>query len=91
MAVTNINPTGTTISAGMAIEYVAVVATGNWSATPNVAWILATSGTPGSGNGVLELSIDSNPGETRVGTVSIGSLTFTVTQIEDNDKGAIKL
>ena len=51
-----------------------------WSAESQAAWITITSGATGSGNGPVQLTIASNSGAQRVGTVTIAGHTFTVTQ-----------
>lgn len=51
----------------------------NWSAQSNVAWITTTS--TGSGNGTVNFTAAANPTSTqRVGTVTAGGQTHTVTQ-----------
>lgn len=51
-----------------------------WTATSNASFITITSGASGTGNGFVVLSVASNPGSQRNGTVSIGGHTFTVFQ-----------
>jgi hypothetical protein len=52
-----------------------------WSATSAVPWIEVTSGSPGSGNGTVEYSIDRNRDtRSRTGTIAVGNRTFTVEQ-----------
>jgi all-beta uncharacterized protein len=68
---------------GGAINPVAVTAQAgcNWTAAVNNAsWITVTSGASGSGNGSVGITIASNTGAARTGTVTIASRTFTVTQ-----------
>ena len=90
MPVTNINPVAIHISKAAQSNTVAVTATGDWTATPNAAWLSVTSGSPGNGNGTVGYSVAANPDEDgRIGTISIGGLPFQVSQ--DGDKGAIKL
>lgn len=53
----------------------------NWLAGSNVPWITITSGDSGSGNGTVNYSVAPIYSEyTRVGTMTIGEQTFTVTQ-----------
>ncbi len=52
----------------------------NWTAASNDAWITVTSGTPGTGNGAVGYNVAVNPGGTRIGTLTIASQTFTITQ-----------
>ena len=51
-----------------------------WTAVSQAQWITVTMGASGSGNGRVELAIAVNTGAARVGTVTIGGLTFTVNQ-----------
>ena len=90
MGVTNINPVAIHSSEYAYSGTVTVTATGGWTATPNVTWLSVTSGSPGNGNGTVGYSIAANPDEDdRIGTISIGGLSFRVDQ--NGDKGAIKL
>ena len=52
----------------------------NWAASAHVAWVTVTGGAPGSGNGVVSLSVSANPGSQRSGQVTIAGGTFTVSQ-----------
>jgi hypothetical protein len=55
-----------------------------WSAASNAAWISVTSGSPGTGNGTVDYSIERNRGpEPRSGTIGVGPQTFTVNQAGD--------
>jgi hypothetical protein len=51
-----------------------------WSAASQVPWITVVSGSSGSGNGAIGLSVEGNSGAGRVGTVRIADQVFTVTQ-----------
>jgi hypothetical protein len=51
-----------------------------WTAVSNDAWINITSGSAGSGNGTVQYSVTANPGEARVGSMTIAGQTFPVTQ-----------
>lgn len=51
-----------------------------WTATANDGWLAVTSGSPGSGNGTVNYSVAANSGAQRIGTISAGGQTFTVTQ-----------
>jgi hypothetical protein len=51
-----------------------------WTAASNVPWITVTGGTPGSGNGTVNFSVQANTGGLRTGTITIAGLTFTVNQ-----------
>ncbi len=57
-----------------------------WSATSNSEWIRVTSGDMGRGPGRVSYSVTKNPRPTvRTGTLTIGGLTFTVTQAGVDD------
>ena len=52
-----------------------------WSAGTNApGWLTITAGESGSGEGVVQFTVADNPGERRVGTISAGGRSFTVTQ-----------
>ncbi len=51
-----------------------------WTATSNANWLTITSGASGTGNGTVNYSVAANIGAARTGTLSIGGVTFTVTQ-----------
>jgi len=54
----------------------------SWSVTPNASWITVVDGGAGSGDSTITLAIGTNPSyQFRIGTVSIGSATFTITQL----------
>jgi hypothetical protein len=79
---TAIGATDLSVPAGGASPEIAVTAGVDcqWTATSHDAWIAVMDGGGGSGNGVVRLVIDPNTGGERVGTVTIGSRTVTVTQ-----------
>jgi hypothetical protein len=52
----------------------------SWIASSNAAWITVTAGGSGTGNGTVRYSISANTGSERIGTITIGSQTFTITQ-----------
>ena len=53
----------------------------DWTASPNDPWITITSGSSGSGNGVVNYSVTTNPDPApRTGTMVIAAQTFTVSQ-----------
>jgi trimeric autotransporter adhesin len=57
-----------------------------WTATSNVPWIRIGFLSPGGiGDGVVWIQWFENDGEERVGTVTIGTATFTLTQERDRD------
>src|SRR4029079_12402142 len=52
-----------------------------WAATANVPWLSITAGASGTGNGTVQFSVAANSDTTpRTGTLTVGGLTFTVTQ-----------
>jgi hypothetical protein len=52
-----------------------------WAAVSSVPWIVVTSGAAGSGEGVVQFTVDVNvTGAPRSGTIGIGGQTFTVNQ-----------
>jgi len=51
-----------------------------WSAMSNAPWITVKSGSPGSGGGVVTLSVAANNGGTRSGTATVAGNAFSVTQ-----------
>jgi len=52
-----------------------------WAATANVPWLSITAGASGTGNGTVQFSVAANNDTTpRTGTLTVGGLTFTVTQ-----------
>ncbi|HEY3053227.1 MAG TPA: SBBP repeat-containing protein [Thermoanaerobaculia bacterium] len=55
-----------------------------WTATSDSPWLTVTSGSSGSGNGSVGYSVTQNPTVAeRVGRITIGEATFTVTQGSD--------
>ena len=52
-----------------------------WAATANVPWLSISAGASGTGNGTVQFSVAANNDTTpRTGTLTVGGLTFTVTQ-----------
>lgn len=51
-----------------------------WTAVSNDSWIAVASGASGTGPGNVSLTVSSYNGASRTGTVTIGGVTFTVTQ-----------
>jgi Putative binding domain, N-terminal/Viral BACON domain len=79
----SINPTSQSVPATATTGLtVAVTAPSGCSrpATSNATWITVTNGATGSGNGTVTLNVAANTGGARMGTVTIGSQTFTVNQ-----------
>ena len=53
----------------------------SWTATPNAAWLhLSAANQSGTGSTNITFTFDANPGAQRVGTLTIGGQTLTVTQ-----------
>jgi hypothetical protein len=79
----SIAPASQTIAAGGAAGSIAVTAAGGcaWTAASNAAWIVVTKGASGSGDGVVEFTVEANAtGAARSGTITIGGRVFTVDQ-----------
>lgn len=51
-----------------------------WTATSNAGFITVTSGTSGTGNGVVGFAVATNTGAARSGTLTIAGQTYTVNQ-----------
>jgi len=51
-----------------------------WTATTNSNWLTVTTGSSGSGSGVVQYSVLANPGTQRTGAITIGGQIYTVTQ-----------
>jgi hypothetical protein len=51
-----------------------------WTAESSADWLNITAGSTGVGNGTLNWSVSPNSGAQRIGTISSGSASFTVTQ-----------
>ena len=77
-----LNPSSATISPAGGTGTIPVTATTGcaWTAVSNVPWITITAGATGSGNGTVGYTVAANTGAQRVGTLTIASQTFTVTQ-----------
>ena len=77
-----IDPTDASSGAGGGTQQIAVIAglTCTWQAQSHASWITVTSGANGLGNGTVRLTVASNGGGQRTGTVTIAGQTFTVTQ-----------
>lgn len=52
----------------------------SWTAVSQASWITIISGTAGTGIGSVAYTVAANSGAQRTGTMTIGGLTFTVTQ-----------
>ncbi len=76
------NPPNTNVAAGTSSGKIGVNSACSWTAASNASWISITSGaTSISGQGTISYSVNANlTGASRVGTIQIGSQTFTITQ-----------
>ena len=59
---------------------VAAAASCAWTAVSHAGWIGVTGSAGGSGNGTFDLSVATNPGPARSGTVTVAARTVTVMQ-----------
>ena len=59
---------------------VIVIGSCTWTATSTAEWIRVTSGTSGTGDGLVQFSVLPAAGANRSGTILIGGQTFTVNQ-----------
>jgi hypothetical protein len=70
-----------TAAGGAASVSVNAGATCPWTAASNDSWITILAGAGGSGNGMVDYSVEpNNSPNARTGTLTIAGLTFTVTQ-----------
>jgi len=79
-----IMPTGQSIGSGGGFGST-FVSTGEgcpWTASSNVSWITVTSGGSGSGSAAVGFDVADNTSPARVGTLTIASQTFTVSQAD---------
>jgi hypothetical protein len=79
----SISPTSAAVAATASTgNTVAVTAAGGcaWTGVSNASWLTVTGGATGTGSGTVTYSAAANMGAQRVGTLTIGSNTFTVTQ-----------
>ena len=51
-----------------------------WTASSGASWITVTSGSSGTGNGTVGYAAAANTGSQRLGTITVGDQTFTLTQ-----------
>ncbi|MBF0339084.1 MAG: DUF1566 domain-containing protein [Nitrospirae bacterium] len=78
-----ISPTSKTFTLSAGSDNVTVTATSGctWTAISGAGWITVTSGSSGSGNGTVGYSVTANTDAAqRIGTITIATKTFTVTQ-----------
>ena len=78
----NLSPSSTVFSAGGGTRSFAVLATSgcSWTASESESWITITSGASGTGNRTVYYSVAANPGARRVGNISVGGRSYTITQ-----------
>jgi hypothetical protein len=78
-----INPTSVTIpvAGGPGSVNVTAAAGCTWTATSQIPWIAISSGSAGSGDGVVQITVEANAtGAPRTATITIATHTFTVRQ-----------
>jgi BACON domain-containing protein/all-beta uncharacterized protein len=78
----SISPASQNVASGGSTVSVAVTAPGgcSWTSVSNAPWITISSGSSGSGNGTVQLSVAANGDAERRGTVTIAGQTYTVIQ-----------
>ena len=80
----SLNPTNAMVASGGGTGMVSVMAAVgcSWAATSNAtSWLNVTSGTSGSGSGVVNYSFAANPNPTpRSATITVGAQSFILTQ-----------
>lgn len=58
-----------------------------WQSVPNATWITIQTGASGSGNGTMTFRVSNNSSSnSRIGTITIAGLIFTVTQAGDDEE-----
>jgi hypothetical protein len=80
-----ISPSTATVSRTQVSGSVSVTASTGcaWTAKSNASWLVITSGTSGTGSGRVYITVLANTtGVDRIGTVSIGNATLTITQLK---------
>lgn len=68
------------VAGGVGTVYVTAPAGCGWAAVSNNSWITVTGGSSGSGSGTVTYSVARGWKKPRVGTMTIGGQTFTVSQ-----------
>jgi hypothetical protein len=79
----NLSPLSISLGAGATSASVAVVTSANcpWTVSSNASWLTVTSATSGQGDGTVQFTAAPNTtSAVRVGTLTIGSRAFNVTQ-----------
>ena len=72
--------TATAAGGGASISVTASQSSCAWTASSNASWISLSSGSSGTGSGVVTYSVSPNSGSARSGTITVAGQTFTVTQ-----------
>jgi hypothetical protein len=82
-----ISPTSATVSSDATTLSVDVTTQPgcNWTVKQVDKWLDVRSGSSGTGNGRVEVSVQRLKGSTRIGTITIAGQAFTVTQQRSSD------
>ena len=85
-------PTSTDLPRSGGTGNVLVLVSGacSWTAVANAPWIQITAGASGTGNGLLQFVVPSNPNAARSGVVTIGGVDYNVHQAGSGDSQGIK-
>ncbi len=77
-----VSPLTTSVAAGGGTLGIGVTTTAScaWFATSNVTWMTIASGETGTGSGTVNVSVASNTGGARTGTLTVAGQTVTVNQ-----------
>jgi len=79
--VSSISPGGKSFGASGGTGTVTVTSPGAWTATSNNNWIIITSGSGLTGNGLVSYTVSNNgTGSARIGSLAIGDMVFSVYQ-----------
>jgi hypothetical protein len=83
----SLNPTTQIFISSASTGSFSVSTTSNcsWTAVSNASWL--TTGSSGTGNGIVNYSVAANTGNSRTGTMSVGGQNFTVFQSAGNGNG----
>ncbi len=75
-----------TVGAGGINSVISIFAPTNcdYSAISSVPWIVVNAGNPGSGNGLLNVTVQPNNGAARIGTINVGGTILTFNQASPN-------
>lgn len=79
----SISPASTTPGSGASTGTVTVTASNAacpWTAVSDSVWLTVTSGSSGTGSGIVGYSVAANTGPERTGTITIAGQIFTLTQ-----------